>query len=185
MHLSEARIQTGDTFLFQGKAPHSRLIEHHSDSIYSHAAIALVIPCYPERRVCCIEALEARGVRCYPMDRYLEECAVEHCQVDWYAVKAHPDGPIPSAAASFALDQLGLDYVSLGQLAWSFGWIASTFRRVLRRPVNLNPHRWFCSELVAACYLKAGWPVVADPAEVPPGDVALFPWLSFQAALAA
>ena len=195
MKLSDAAIESGDVFLFHGRAPHSRLIELHTNSDISHAALALTVRCFPGGQpILCIEALEGKGVRCCPLDRYLVECAAEDCRVDWYAVDpcwGAEKGKMLKAeagseAAAFAVEQLGKDYVSMGQLSWSFGWLGSTFRRLLawcRPAANLNPDRWFCSELVAGCHKKAGFPVDEDPALISPADVARFPWLTLRGAL--
>ncbi len=183
MKLDEAlpQIKTGDVLLFRGRGLWSWMVKVRTKSVYTHAGVALRIKANGCERVSVLEALEPWGVRLHPLDQYV--AAGE--SVDWYEVT---DPAVNrEKVASFALRQWGLRY-AWRQLLWSFSRLAWLARRVLRRPLrDVDPERWFCSELVAAALRHAGAQTDEDlvPIATAPGDVARFTCLRRRGTLVA
>jgi hypothetical protein len=170
MKLSDALpdIKTGDVVLFSGRGLWSWLIQVRTRSVYTHAGVVLRLKANGHERVSVLEALEPGGVRLHPLDRYVEAGET----VDWYEVT---DPAVNrEAVASFALKQWGKRY-AWRQVFWSFSRLAWLVRRLLGRPLrDVDPQRWFCSELVAAALAYAGCRTEEGivPVETAPGDVA-------------
>jgi len=181
------RAQTGDVLLFRGRGLCSRVIELWTGQPYSHAAIVLKQFDVHGSRLCIFEATHHYGVRLYPLERYLTECARQHCQVDWYPVTS-PEVHRDRIAAVF-YRAWGDSYVNLAQFLVSFGRLTRWLRRRLggRAGVDLNPSRHFCSELVAEA-LEAGdcFPAgVQAPVLQSPGDITRFGCLVFAGTIGA
>lgn len=174
MKLADAlpAVKTGDVALFRGRSPFAWLVKLRTRSEYSHAGIFWRMKLNGSDRVVVIESLEPHGVRVFPLDRYVERGE----RIDWFALTDPAiDG---ERAAKFALQQWGAPY-ALRQLWWAFSRVAWVARLLFRRrPANVDPGRWFCSELVAAALLQAGYrPDPADgvdPDTTAPGAVARF-----------
>lgn len=179
-------IRTGDICLFR-RSPtlFGRFIRLWTQSPFSHVGIALWVIVDGTRRLCILEALEGVGVRLFPMDRYLEECHASGCLIDWYQVV---DSEINrDRVAGYALQQWGRPYATPWQFVWSWGLLSGWWRRLRGLPVDTDPERWFCSELVTAALRHAGYvPESGDdsePAATEPGAVALFPCLQRRGAI--
>jgi Permuted papain-like amidase enzyme, YaeF/YiiX, C92 family len=174
-------IRDGDVFLFRGTALHSRVIEWWSRSRFSHVGIAWWIHSGEFRRLVIIEALEPGGVRVFPMDTYLEQCARQKCQVDWYAIT---DTSIDrQKVVAHALSKWGCRYASWRQFLISFGGLTPWIRGRLGKPVlTVSPDRFFCSQLAAEAMYAGGYvPDEVDerlPVGTDPGEVSLFPCLT-------
>jgi hypothetical protein len=194
----EARIQTGDVFLFQGSSIFGRLVKLRTLSRYSHAGIALRVKADGCTRVCVLEALEPHGVRMFPLDQYLEG----KDRVDWFAITedyvympqvplvgepgTDPEIRLPDDGrinrekmAAYALKQWGRRY-AWRQLFWSFS-ITGRFLRYLFR-WNLTQRekgKFFCSELVAHALAHAGYRTEdgLTPIQTTPEDVSRYPCL--------
>jgi hypothetical protein len=175
----------GDALLFEGTHPYSRVIERYTNSRYSHVAIvAGVMPNSGFRpdlnRVLIVEALESKGVRIYPLDRYLRECEQEGCKVDWYSLKTPRS--IRNQIVAYAISQVGDEY-ALGQVAWSFLRLPQVLRKLFRLPTYVQKHHWFCSQLASACLAKAEFEIPKMPALMTPEDVSELPYLEFRETL--
>jgi hypothetical protein len=175
---AESQIRTGDMLLFRGAGPVSRFIQRWTCSRYSHAGVAVWVPANGYKRLCVMEALWLHGVRLFPLDLYVKE---RGWQSDWFTVT---DPQVNrEAVGSYVLKQLGKRYVSFGQMLLSFGWATRWLRNFLGLPLSrdLDPDRFFCSELCAEALYYAGYDAAgADkvPAvEADPGCLALFPCL--------
>ena len=62
-------IQTGDIFFASGNYPISRIIEHFSDSMFSHVGFVFTW----NERVLLLESVEDDGVRMVPLSHYLSD----------------------------------------------------------------------------------------------------------------
>lgn len=185
MKLSDVQdnIQNGDVFLFEGRSWFARLIKARTRSIYSHAGCALWIGINGTKTLCVLEALEPHGVRLYPMDRYVAECAAKGVRVHWFELDpCGSENVNRDHVAAYVFKQLGKRYVSPWQFFVSWGWLTRWLRRLLGKGVeNLDPERFFCSELVAAALRAGGYRPDPDedvqPAATDPGSVSMFPCL--------
>ena len=173
------KIQTGDVLLFR-KSPSlfGRLIRWYSQSPYSHVGIALKIQINGHFRLAIIESLEPQGVRVFPLDFYLAQEKKSGAIIDWYQVT---DPTVNrEKIADYALAQWGKRYSSPLQFLWSFGWLSNRLRKRYCLPADVNPDRYFCSELVSSALEYAGYvpeKEFTDPVQTSPGQVALFPCL--------
>lgn len=181
MRYEEARgaIETGDLLFFRGRLLHSRFIQIWTRSVYSHVGVAVWIEVGPIRRLFVVEALEGKGVRLYPLSRYISDGA----DVDWFAVTDQTFDR--KKAASWALAQVGLKYASPWQMLRSFGLITKWVCDSLGLPTKIDSDRWFCS-CYAVRLLMAGevqFDEHVDPSLTPPGKVALLTCLHRMGAL--
>ncbi len=166
-----ANLDTGDILLFR-KSPtlFGRLIRWWTGSPYSHAALVLNVL----GRKLVIESLEPRGVRAYPLDKYLAQEKADGGIMDWYIADESLDR---QKMAQFCLDRLGDKYSAPVQFLWSFLPLGRRMRRLYPLPADLNPSRYFCSELVAGALEAGGYRPGPDPVLVTPGDVSHLPCL--------
>ena len=174
-----SELRTGDVLLFR-KSPSlfGRLIRWYSQSPYSHAGVILRIKVNGHDRIAVIESLEPDGVRLFPMEVYLREEKYKGSLIDWYQIV---DPTVDrERVAGYCLDQWGKRYSSAWQFFWSFGRLFQRVRKRFALPANVNPARYFCSQLVAAALEDAGYKPEsewADATSTTPGEVALFPCL--------
>jgi uncharacterized protein YycO len=149
-------MRSGDVLLFRGSGLLSWLIRVATHTGYSHAGLVFR---YRER-VYCLEAM-GKGVRLAPVSRLLDH---------------YPDGvfycglaaaePARETALGFGFQQLSLPYDVLGLVRFALALIFAT-----RRPVKPD-QRWFCSELVAAAYRRAEFPLTDElPCYASPADL--------------
>jgi uncharacterized protein YycO len=151
-----ASMRSGDVLLFRGRGLLSWLIRKFTHSDYSHAG---VLYRYHER-VYCLEAV-GKGVRLAPVSRLLDHYpdGIFYC-----GLKA--TDPTREAAIDFGFQQLSLPYDVLGLVQFALAVIFCS-----RRPTK-QAERWFCSELVAAAYQRAGFPLTAGlPCYASPADL--------------
>lgn len=180
----QGAVATGDVLLFRGVGPLSRLVQLWTRSVYSHAGVALRVAVGGYERLCVMEAMFS-GVRLVPLDLRLADCERRGVAVDWWEV-ADPAYDRDKAAA-YVLRAWARPYAPLWQLLASFGRLTRLALRWLGRKGDLDPDRYFCSELVAAA-LRHATPGAADcgpaPEETAPGDLALLPCLKPRGRLA-
>lgn len=171
------RIQDGDFLLFRGDRCFSRVIQVWTRSVYSHVGVALWLEAGGVRRLCCIEALEGRGVQILPMSRVLARDGA----VDWFSVVAAPEGRVLDRGklVSYALSAWGSRYASPWQFIRSFSWLTRRLMNWLGKPMDTDPDRFHCVEMIMRAVRHAGWEDSdpRDPAEMSPGDAALLPCL--------
>lgn len=167
------RIDNGDVVLFEGTGPAAWLVRMRTRSRYAHVGIVaidhhedpwLVEACWPT-------------VRMVPLHRRLAEAAAAGDVAHWFGLDRHAvDGPL---AAGFAVAQVGRRYASLAQFLVSFG-LLTRLRRWWQGlgPADVDPERWFCSELVMAALQHGGWQLDTGEdwiaAATEPGRIATF-----------
>jgi hypothetical protein len=175
------KFEVGDVLLFEGRAWYSALIKQWTLSKFSHAAIMLRIKADGAMIPSVVEAIEPYGIRVYPLKRYMQQCAKRREVVHWYRVT--DDNVNREKVVRYALEQWGKRYVSPWQMVLSFGRWARMFMRLFGHatPVNLDPDRFFCSELVASALQFAGYRPDLDegfsPVTTDPGSIANLPCL--------
>ena len=151
-----ADMKSGDVLLFDGNGVLSWLIRHATHSDYSHAGLLFR---YRER-VYCLEAV-GQGVRLSPVSRLLA-----HYPKGVFYCSLGAEKPTRETALGFGFEQLCLPYDVLGLFRFAFALIFNK-----RLPVEPD-NRWFCSELVAAAYRIAGFPLTDGlPCYASPADL--------------
>lgn len=177
-------VRTGDILLFRkSKTWFGRIIRWWTQSPYSHAAVVLEInlPGVGTRKAV-IESLEPYGVRVFPLERYLADQKVSGGIIDWYIADESLNR---QKLADYCLGTWGDPYSQINQLLWSFLPFGKWVRKVYPLPANINPSRYFCSELVAGALEAAGYQGGPDPVLVTPGDVSHLPCLIYMGSLEA
>jgi uncharacterized protein YycO len=152
-----ASMRSGDVLLFRGCGLLSSLIRRATRSDYSHAGMLF----RQGGRLYCLEAVGS-GVRLAPVSRLLAHYpeGVYYCGVD------APE-PAREIALEFGFEQLSLRYDVLGLVRFAFALFFAAKRRAVE-----SDQRWFCSELVAAAYRAAGFPLTdALPCYTSPADL--------------
>jgi len=151
-----ASMRNGDVLLFRGRGLLSWLIRLATHSNYSHAGL-LFRYC---KRVYCLEAVGV-GVRLAPVSRLLN-----HYPDGVFYCGLAAEEPTRKTALGFGFQQLALPYDVFGLVRFAFALIFG--RQRLIKP----DQRWFCSELVAAAYRIAGFPLTDElPCYVAPADL--------------
>lgn len=151
-----AKMLTGDVLLFRGNGLLPWLIRLATHSDYSHAGLLFRY----DGRVYCLEAV-GKGVRLAPVSRLLDH----YPDGIFYCGLAALD-PARETALGFGFQQLSLPYDVLGLVRFALALIFAT-----RRPVKPD-QRWFCSELVAAAYRIAEFPLTDElPCYASPVDL--------------
>lgn len=85
--LSELTIKDGDLICFGGTTYLSRLIKWHTQSIYSHAALCVVL----RGRVYLLESMDG-GIRLFPLDGCLEKAIQDGYIATYFKLKSGFDG---------------------------------------------------------------------------------------------
>jgi len=151
-----SEMRNGDVLLFRGRGWLSWLIRKCTHSLYSHAGV-LFRYC---GRVYCLEAV-GKGVRLAPVSRL-----VDHYPDGIFYCSLEANHQERDSAIDFGFQQLSLPYDVIGLVRFALALIFCT-----RRPVK-SPTRWFCSELVAAAYERAGFPLTPClPCYASPADL--------------
>jgi hypothetical protein len=141
-------IRTGDIALFRGKRFLSGVIEHLSDSPYSHIAILATV----RGRVVGFQS-DLRGVEILPVSKLV--CRYDG-RVDWWALKdkyRQTRELDEQRLFDSALRLLGVKYAYLRLLGLA---LRILFGRTLRPgDAHTTPDSLFCSEFVSLCYRQA------------------------------
>jgi hypothetical protein len=141
-------FQTGDLLCFRGRGWLSAAIRLVTKSEYSHVGLVYLF----EGRVYCMEAVGS-GVRLILMSEL-----VRHYDggIDWFELR---DAPVASRASAlgFAFAQLGKRYDTRGILRFLWAKLMGNI------PRTRDQDEWFCSELAAAAWDRAGVPLVPQP----------------------
>lgn len=182
---SEARsqIQNGDAFLFEREGGLFDLaggaISWWTRSKYVHVGMAIWL----EGRLFVLEAKDGECVRLRLVSDYLMEGRKTH----WFKFSDKPQDAVSrSAMVSFAMTQLGDNYIAYWRLVWDFlilGRPAPSVRRMMLRGGRASGRSdllaWWCSELYAATIVASGGtlPNGMKPADASPESVAEFPFL--------
>jgi hypothetical protein len=143
------QIRTGDILFASGNYPVSRIIEHFSDSMFSHVGFIFTW----NERVLLLESVEDDGVRATPLSQYVTD----------YECSGSPyDGRLFLARYNTELDQ-GKINIMLGEAAdllnrkYNKEEIGEIIARVtigLGHPIDNNTY--ICSEFVDVCFRKIG-----------------------------
>lgn len=156
----------GDLLCFRGRGAMSALIRALSRSPYSHAGLVFLF----EEHVYCLEAV-GTGVRLCRMSELVRRYAGG---IDYFEVLDAP-AEARRRALGFGFEQLGRPYDLRGVLRF-FDLIATGRRGRARADA-----RWFCSELVAEAYRRAGVRLLEKAAGyVAPHDLAGSPRVRFR-----
>lgn len=144
-----ADIRTGDIFFAAGNYPISRMIEHFSDSMFSHVGFLFTW----NTRVLLLESVEDDGVRAIPVSQYVND----------YECSGQPyNGRLFLGRYNTAFDH---DRVMrmLGQAADSLNrkYDKEELAKILARvTMGLGKHgdndAYICSEFVDVCFQKIG-----------------------------
>lgn len=168
-----SKVQNADVFAFEGRSFFSRLIQLRTHSYITHVGFAIWVKFGVEsaNRLCVLEAMEGAGVRLVPFSWVLKKRRKAGEPVHWLQLHDEFDR---EEILGFALEEWGQPYASPIQFVNSFGLLTSWLRRKLGFPSQLDPHRWFCSQIVAKALIRGGFrpiPPNIIPAEVSPSDV--------------
>lgn len=176
-HNTRHSIRNGDVLLFAGRSLWSRIIQQRTRSRISHCGLAVWIG----DRLAVLEAHERCGVRLHPLSKHLAAGA----EVYWYAME-DPFIERP-AVVRHAFAQWGQPYAPWRQFLRSWGILTRRAARRAGLAVDVDPKRWFCSELVLGS-LQAGAYCNHDvhkriSAETSPGDLQFLPCLQLRGRL--
>jgi hypothetical protein len=173
-----ARLQTGDLLLCSGRGVFSELIQHVTQSLWSH--VALIVRMDDIDRILLFESVETWGVRTVPLSRYLMDYDHQgHHYPGGLVVVRHrtlaskcPPQQI-SRMLQFAVDQFGSPYNRHEIVRIAARVLGNTLQPPLPQTKASESREFICSEYVAACYAQAG--IVLQPGAcgyVTPGDFA-------------
>jgi len=137
-------IKNGDVIGFEGYTFGSYIIRLFTHSNVTHVGVALWV-C---GRLCVIEAKEGKGVRVFPLDRIDVPFKV------YPIVQKNIDG---QKVVDFCLTHWGAEYTNWYQFLIIGSRIIKYIRRKMGKSPDLNPIRWFCSELIARAFESAGY----------------------------
>lgn len=142
-------IRTGDIFFASGNYPISRMIEHFSDSIFSHVGFVFTW----NSRVLLLESVEDDGVRAVPLSQYIYD----------YENSGQPYNGrlfLGRYSGTFNQDSIGR---MLGKAADSLNkkYDKEEIAKILARvTIGLGKHgdndAYICSEFVDVCFQEIG-----------------------------
>jgi hypothetical protein len=175
----QSLIQPGDVLLFRGRALHSRIIQRWTRSVYSHVGIAHRPVSAGMASLDVLEALEGRGVRTFPLRKYLSR---GHA-VDWYSIT---DPRLErDAVVRWLWERRGNRYASYRQILRSF--VTTPLLEGLGLPTRIDHEQRFCSFIVAEALLSAGYEPDPHAPLMPeltaPGGIARFNCLQMRGPL--
>jgi hypothetical protein len=181
---SQAReqLQTGDILLFSSKGGFSALIEHFTNSLWSHAGLVWRIGDADFDRVLILESIENLGIRAVSASNRFNGSAAAPAPYDGHVLVArHRKLPQPLMAehvvkmTRFGIDHLGFPYNG-EELAKIAARIAVGLAKVTL-PGHLEPtNSYICSEFVAKCYDAIGVDLAPDlEGYMAPADIAADP----------
>lgn len=165
---SFSEIRSGDLLGFAGRGFWSSLIRWRTLSRITHVGFAF----WFGKRLAVIEARERRGVRLFPLQRYLEKGVAVH----WYELLDDDYRVDRHRLIEEALAHWGQRYASPLQFLRSFGVATRRLCDWLQLPADTNPRRFFCSEFVQHCLQQAGYAGTSlPPSQTAPADVVWLP----------
>jgi hypothetical protein len=185
---ARANLRTGDILLFSSVGGFSSVIEHFTDSLWSHAAFIWNLEDID--RVLLLESIDTFGVRAIALSNRINgDTAAPQPYIGRLLVARHDQFPYPpdpmkvKAMTEFAIDRLGYPYNPI-EIAKIGLRIAAGMARV-ELPGELQPtNSYICSEYVAKCYAAMGVALRPDiEGYTAPGDIAADPHISAVASL--
>jgi hypothetical protein len=142
-------IRTGDLLLCAGNYPLSRIIEHFSDSMFSHVGL---LYCW-NGRVLVFESVEDDGVRLVPLSQYVRDYENSGAAYDGRLFVGRHDAALESAQVDALLgraaDELNRRYDKDELLA-----ILARITIGLGR--HVDDDAYICSEYVDRCFREVG-----------------------------
>jgi len=158
---ARGRLQTGDILLFSSTGPFSLVIEHFTESLWSHVGMVWRVGDTTLDRVLVLESLENLGIRAVSASNRINGAGDAKAYDGHLLVARHRLLPNPLTPAQvteltrFGVDHLGYPYnpVELVRIATR---IALGLANV-QVPGHLEPsNSYICSEFVARCYEAVG-----------------------------
>ena len=151
-----AEIRTGDLLLCAGNYAISRIIEHFSDSMFSHVGL---VYCWNDR-VLVFESVEDDGVRLVPLSHYVRDYENSGTAYDGRLFIGRHDEPFEpdqvKAMLGRAADELNRKYDKDEML-----------EILARVTIGLGKHQdddaYLCSEFVDRCFQEVGIVFDRDP----------------------
>lgn len=151
-----AEIRTGDLLLCSGNYAISRIIEHFSDSMFSHVGL---LYCWNDR-VLVFESVEDDGVRLVPLSHYVRDYENTGAAYDGRLFIGRHDEPLDPARIDAMLgraaDELNRKYDR-----------EEMFEILARITIGLGRHEddaaYICSEFVERCFREIGILFQRDP----------------------
>lgn len=176
-------IEDGDVLAFHGRGFWSSLIKLRTWSRITHCGFAH----WHRGMLCVFEAREMRGVRLYPLHRYLGSSTA---RVDLYKLRERDvEGRRltfdRNRLISFALAHWGARYAHPLQFLRSFGIITRWVCDRLGIPIDTDVTRFFCSEFVVSGLSYALGRAISEtmPPAAPPAIVTELKELSWMGRL--
>jgi hypothetical protein len=176
-HAMRTRLQTGDLLLCSGSGVFSELIQHATDSPWSH--VALIVRLDAIDRIMLFESVETYGVRTVPLSRYLTDYEQGRPYPGGLAVVRHRTFARESTAQSlqrmlqFAVDQFGSAYNRQEIVRIAARILGNSLQPPVSRHKAAPLREFICSEYVAACFEQAGIALAGgDRGYVTPADFA-------------
>lgn len=174
-------IEDGDVLAFHGRGFWSSLIRLRTWSPITHCGFA----CWFGNMLCVFEARECRGVRLYPLERYLGSSTA---RVDLYKLRDRDwqgDKMLRfdrDKMIEWAKGHWGCRYAHPMQFLRSFGIVTRKVCDALHVPIDTDANRFFCSEfVVAGLNVGLGRDVTSAPAAgAPPAVIATLKELKWQ-----
>ncbi len=167
-------LRSGDLLFASGSFFFSKLIKRASHSTWSHVAIIYRIP-PPTDRVLVLESIEVHGVRLAPLSKYLDN----------YLNSAPYPGSVYIARYGEGISEdrfqqmlrLGCDLLTA-----RYGYVdmaSMTLSLLFGRRFMQRRDQYVCSELVEACFKRAGLTVKKTHPLISPEDFAQEPVVRF------
>jgi hypothetical protein len=151
-------VRTGDLLFCAGNYALSRIIEHFSDSMFSHVGL---VYCWNER-VLVFESVEDDGVRLVPLSHYVRDYENSGAAYDGRLFIGRHDDPLEDARLNAMLgraaDELNRKYDKEEMLA-----ILARITIGLGR--HVDDDTYICSEFVDRCFREIGIRFERDEAE--------------------
>jgi cell wall-associated NlpC family hydrolase len=179
---ARSQLQTGDLLLFSSKGGFSAIIEHFTNSLWSHAGLVWRVGDADFDRVLILESIDTLGIRAVSASNRLNGTAAAPAPYGGAVLVArHRRLPQPLSAARvlemtrYGVDHLGFPY-NPEELAKIAVRIAAGLANITL-PGHLEPTNSFiCSEFVAKCYAAVGVDLAPDKeGYMAPADIAADP----------
>ncbi len=150
-------IKSGDILLASGTSVFSQLIQHATNSIWSHVGFILRLD--EINRIMVLESVETIGVRTVPLSSYLSNYnGTEKGYPGDLVVARHDDFDEKNInnLSQFAVDLFGYPYASedIVKIAARIGMDAFGFHK--DHPLVTSNKAFICSEYVYECYKSIG-----------------------------
>jgi cell wall-associated NlpC family hydrolase len=179
---ARSQLQTGDLLLFSSKGGFSAIIEHFTNSLWSHAGLVWRVGDADFDRVLILESIDTLGIRAVSASNRLNGTAAAPAPYGGAVLVArHRKLPQPLSAARvlemtrYGVDHLGFPY-NPEELAKIAVRIAAGLANITL-PGHLEPTNSFiCSEFVAKCYAAVGVDLAPNKGGyMAPADIAADP----------